>query len=119
MLSRWRPTDVEAHNNLAFILLAQKKLAEAAAAFERVLQINPRFAEAHNNLGNVLKELGRPADAAVSFQRRCRSIPSIPMRITISATSCNNRASSMWRSNIFAVPSPWTPTMPPRTVTWG
>ena len=48
-------------NNLGTALAEKGQLAEAAAAFERALALEPTSARAHRNLGNVLATLGRPA----------------------------------------------------------
>lgn len=52
-------------------LAAQQRgeLEGAAAAYRRVLEINPRLAEAHANLGAVLARLGQYEQAVVAYQR--------------------------------------------------
>ena len=45
------------------------RLAEAQAAYEQALAINPDHAEAHNNLGVVLKAQGRLDAAAEAYRR--------------------------------------------------
>ncbi|HYG12657.1 MAG TPA: tetratricopeptide repeat protein, partial [Methylophilaceae bacterium] len=46
------------HSVLGSALAAQRKFAEAAASFERVVALNPKSAETHSNLGLVLQEQG-------------------------------------------------------------
>ncbi len=42
---------------------------EAIAAFEKALEIDPKFHEAWNNLGNALKGLGRNSEAIAAFEK--------------------------------------------------
>ena len=44
---------------LGSALAAQRKFAEAATSFQRVVALNPKSAETHSNLGLVLQEQGR------------------------------------------------------------
>jgi tol-pal system protein YbgF len=63
------------------ILYAQKKLPEAAGAFERVQAINPKgdkVAAAMYKRGLVLKEMGRAEEAATQFQALVRAFPRSP-----------------------------------------
>ncbi|HXD82861.1 MAG TPA: tetratricopeptide repeat protein [Rudaea sp.] len=53
-------------------LLYSGKLAEAAAAFRRVLARNPNDARAHSGLGNALLASGDDAGAAASLDAACR-----------------------------------------------
>ena len=57
------------HSVLGSALAAQRKFAEAAASFERVVALNPKSAETHSNLGLVLQEQGRSAEAVASFRK--------------------------------------------------
>jgi tetratricopeptide (TPR) repeat protein len=41
--------------------------AEALAAFDRALQLNPRYVEAHLNRAVLLSDMGRPEDATDAF----------------------------------------------------
>lgn len=50
-------------------LLAERRLAEAAALFSRAIEIEPEFFWAHYGLGEVLSDLERWDAAAAAFQR--------------------------------------------------
>ena len=56
------------HNNLGALLI-DRDLDEAAACFQRSLQINPRYADPENNLGNVALRRGRSAEAIMHFRQ--------------------------------------------------
>lgn len=47
----------EPHNNLAVLHAAAGRLAQARAALETALQLNPQYAVAHRNLGDVYLQL--------------------------------------------------------------
>ena len=47
----------EPHNNLAVLEAAQGRLAEARAALETAIRLNPAYATAHRNLGDVYLRL--------------------------------------------------------------
>ena len=55
------------HYNLAIALKALGRLQDAAASYQRALDLKPDYAEAHNNLGNVWKALGQRDKARASF----------------------------------------------------
>jgi Flp pilus assembly protein TadD len=50
-------------------LLAQRRMAESVACYERSLALNPAQPDAHNNLGLALTSLGRTAEAIPHYQR--------------------------------------------------
>ena len=45
------------------------RLAEAAAAYRKILALRPDIAEAHNDLGNVLLSQGKLDEAAAQYER--------------------------------------------------
>lgn len=45
------------------------RLEEAAASYQRALELNPGHVMACNNLGKVFLELGRQPEAIASFRR--------------------------------------------------
>ena len=53
------------------------RLAEAAAAYRRILALRPDSAEVHSNLGDVLREQGKLDAAAVHYQRAVALKPSL------------------------------------------
>lgn len=55
--------------NLGFVLQRQGRLEEAAAHFQRVVELCTAVPDAHNNLGIVLQQLGRLDDAESCFRR--------------------------------------------------
>lgn len=62
------PADVDAMNNLAILLSAQRELDRAERLLRRAVQLAPRNAGVWNNLGTVLRERGQSADAIAAFQ---------------------------------------------------
>jgi Flp pilus assembly protein TadD len=57
-----------AHNNMAVILMAHGRIAEAEPHLRQELALNPRYLPAHRNLALVLRGLGRQAEAAAHWQ---------------------------------------------------
>ncbi len=49
--------------------MRQGKTDEAAACYQRALELKPDYAEAHNNLGNALIGQGKSDAAATCYQR--------------------------------------------------
>ncbi len=64
-----RPDYAHAHYNLANILAAQNRPAEALACYDRVLQLSPGHVQAHNNRGNSLASLGRTDEAIAAYKK--------------------------------------------------
>jgi Flp pilus assembly protein TadD len=62
------PTDVDALNNLALVLLAQGDPARAEVLLRRAISLAPRNGGAWSNLGTVLRMRGRSSDAIGAFQ---------------------------------------------------
>ena len=69
------------------------RLAEAAAAYRKILVLRPDIAEAYNNLGNVLKDQGQLDEAAAQYRRAVALKPDLFQRTTTWATSCASKAS--------------------------
>ena len=67
-----RPQNWRAQFNHGVTLLDRDRPAEAAAAFERAIQLKPDEVKAHNSLGNALLELGRGSDAITRFTEALR-----------------------------------------------
>jgi predicted TPR repeat methyltransferase len=63
------PDNVEALLVLADAYTHEGNLADALAAYDRVIRLDPGIAQVHNNRGLVLAALGRQADARASFDR--------------------------------------------------
>jgi len=53
------------------------RLAEAAAAYRRIVLLRPDIAEAYNNLGNVLVDQGQLDEAAAQYERATALKPSL------------------------------------------
>jgi protein O-GlcNAc transferase len=66
--TRLKPDYVEAHTNLGNVLKEAGRYGDAAACYERVIDLKPT-AEAHYNLANVLAPLGRFDEATTHYQR--------------------------------------------------
>ncbi|MCK9918686.1 methyltransferase domain-containing protein [Microbacteriaceae bacterium K1510] len=55
----------------------QRQLAEAAAAYQRLLALQPTHAEAANNLGRVLQAQGKAREAATAYAQALRLMPQL------------------------------------------
>jgi tetratricopeptide (TPR) repeat protein len=64
-----QPASWPAHYLLGVTLVQKGRLDEAAAHYERALELKPDFAEAHNNLGAALRQKGRVPEAIVQYQQ--------------------------------------------------
>lgn len=58
----------EVHNNKGVELAEQGRFEEAIAAFNRAIEIYPKYENAHNNLGLALGSQKQFSEAAVEFQ---------------------------------------------------
>jgi predicted O-linked N-acetylglucosamine transferase (SPINDLY family) len=67
------------HNDLGAMLAARARLTEAAASFQRAIEINPRYTEARANLGMALARQGRYADANAAFEATLKADPDAVM----------------------------------------
>ena len=70
-----RPDFAQAHNNLAILLKARGRVADAVAEYQQALRLNPMDPEVHNNLANALAEGGRTAEAIAQYQAALRLAP--------------------------------------------
>ena len=70
------PNDVDAMNNLAILLSAQREHERAERLLRRATTLAPRNAGVWNNLGTVLRERGQSADAIAAFQQALTIDPS-------------------------------------------
>lgn len=59
----------EVHNNQGVDFAQQGKLNEAIAAFNRAIQIFPKYENAHNNLGLALGSQNKFSEAVAAFNR--------------------------------------------------
>jgi Flp pilus assembly protein TadD len=59
--------------NLGVVLQDLERLEEAAAAYEKTLDLDGRFADAHYNLAGIYETLGRP-QAAFRHLRTYKSL---------------------------------------------
>ncbi|HVW21472.1 MAG TPA: tetratricopeptide repeat protein [Opitutaceae bacterium] len=73
------PYNERAHNNLGNALYLEGRAREAAAEYERALELQPEDnPEAQYNLGNCLLQEGRPQEAAARFREAIRLAPLNP-----------------------------------------
>jgi len=63
------------HNNIAFVLVQQGKLAEAITHYRRAIAIMPDLPESHLDLGATLVMAGRPAEAVPPYRQAIRLKP--------------------------------------------
>jgi tetratricopeptide (TPR) repeat protein len=64
-----------AHQNLGAIRVAQGRIEEGIAHFQRELELRPNEAEAENNYGSALARLGRHPEALARFERAVQLKP--------------------------------------------
>jgi len=79
--------NADATFNQAVIFWNAGKVAEAKAAFQQVIQMNPNHAEAHYQLGMALVNEGNLAGAAAEFASYLKIAPSGPNAATATATN--------------------------------
>ncbi len=72
---RLTPDNPRALNNLGRIYRALGRLAEARAAYEKVIEIEPGYSH-YANLGVILHDLGQPAEAAAAYRKALEFNPS-------------------------------------------
>lgn len=65
---RQQPTNVDAMQELASVLIELNRLADALPLLEKVVELRPEELAARQQLANVLRRLGRPKDAEVHQQ---------------------------------------------------
>ncbi len=89
----------DAHFNAATVLHAQRRLAEALAAYDLALARQPGFATAWNNRGVVLREIGRYDDAIASIGRAIAASPGYAQaffnRATVAGLNMKNYPAAM------------------------
>jgi tetratricopeptide (TPR) repeat protein len=65
----------DAYYDHGVLLIKERKLADAEAAFRKALEINPRYADAHNNLGYLLEREGKIAEASDQYRAAIEDEP--------------------------------------------
>ena len=89
--------------NLGNALLKQHRLAEAAKAFARAVELDPQNADAMNNLAYTYCEMGENLDEAAKLCKRAAAL--FPARKAYFSTrwdaSTSNRASATKRATAF------------------
>jgi hypothetical protein len=73
------PGKARPHNNLGVALKEHGRLAEAAAHYKKVIEIDPQFLEAYNNLGNVLSKMGQWDEALDYYSKALEIAPNHPL----------------------------------------
>jgi tetratricopeptide (TPR) repeat protein len=63
------------HNNLGAALMQKGQMDEAAAQFQKALEINPNYAQALYNLGNALMRKGQVDEAMIQYQKALKINP--------------------------------------------
>ncbi|HWZ34047.1 MAG TPA: tetratricopeptide repeat protein [Bryobacteraceae bacterium] len=69
------PADAAILTRLGTVYLGERKSADAMAAFEKAIQLDPDFAQAHNSLGATLFQAGDSARAEPALQEAIRIQP--------------------------------------------
>jgi tetratricopeptide (TPR) repeat protein len=67
-LSTTNPRDADAHYQLGLIYQQRRQYAEAAARFQRAIEIDPSEADYHLQFGRIARQQGRFEDATRSLQ---------------------------------------------------
>jgi protein involved in polysaccharide export with SLBB domain/Flp pilus assembly protein TadD len=68
-------SDVEAYNGLGIALGRQRLYGQSAAAFEKAIDLYPKWAEPHYHLSQIYQTLGRETAAQVSYKQAIRRRP--------------------------------------------
>jgi tetratricopeptide (TPR) repeat protein len=69
------PGSADAHINLGFVLLEQKRTADAKYYLQQAVSINPEGADSHYLLGKISQEQNRPGEAIENFNRALKANP--------------------------------------------
>ncbi len=69
------PNNTESHNNLANLLLQQKRFGEAQHHYRLVIKLNPKHPDVYNNLASLLKKLKRFDEAEQAYQTALKLNP--------------------------------------------
>jgi tetratricopeptide (TPR) repeat protein len=103
---------------LAFALGKTGRNAEAIAAYERTIALDPGSPRRTENLANLLDREGRTAEAIATTRRPCASVP--PMRSCSTTWEARFRTVDGWRrrSRVSKRPCGFVPTSPRRTTRW-
>ena len=72
---RIAPGTAATYNNLAGLMLHQRKFEKAKALLQQALLVDPNSAETHNNLGAVLRRVGKTEEAIAHFSQAIRLNP--------------------------------------------
>jgi Tfp pilus assembly protein PilF len=72
--TQMRPENSYFRMNLGNALLKQRRLAEAAKAFARAVELDPQNADAMNNLAYTYCEMGQKLDEAVALCQRAATV---------------------------------------------
>ncbi|HEX4300889.1 MAG TPA: aspartyl/asparaginyl beta-hydroxylase domain-containing protein [Gammaproteobacteria bacterium] len=72
-----KPDDAVVQENLAVAYLDSGKFAEAAAQFDRVLELRPGDVDATLYKGFLLERIGQPTDAVEHYARACIAVGNI------------------------------------------
>jgi tetratricopeptide (TPR) repeat protein len=83
-------------------LIDQKKYAEAAKGFERVVEINPTHKHAYTNLSYMYLELGRYKDAAISARKEIPNYPENALAAHVSVQPAPDRVYGMTPRRLVA-----------------
>ncbi len=70
-----QPAHADAYNNLGAVLKAHGRFDEAAAAYQKAIDLNPNHVNAYNNFGNLLSSRGMVKEAVAYY---CKAITLMP-----------------------------------------
>lgn len=101
--------DLEGLNGLGIALSHLGRQADALAAFDRILQLDPHNASAHQNKGTVYLEQGKLATAREALARALQRDPDLPVALNgmgvVELKSGNARAAiEAWKRAVQADP---------------
>ncbi|MEW5988831.1 MAG: tetratricopeptide repeat protein, partial [Chloroflexota bacterium] len=71
----WLPDQPGVWYHLGVVQEAAGRQADALTAYQRAVELDPRFTLAHNGLGNVYRATGRQAEAQAAYQQAIRLDP--------------------------------------------
>ncbi len=95
------PNSARAHNNLAAVLIDERRLDESIVHSRRALELTPGYADAENNLGHALSLQGKTDEAIASFRRALRDSTDHPRALQNLAKALYDRKQFVEAADLY------------------
>ena len=112
------PDNVDAQFVLGDVFLAQGRLSESAACWQRIVELRPENAAAHNNLGAALERLGNLPEAAGCYRAAIAIQPGLAVLHYNLVQRSSSWAGSTTPRSLCVGPWPSILVPPGRTISW-